>query len=150
MNNDTDITEPIIDESIIQKATGAEYESLEELREARSKLSLWKKLKLTWQGRTRVGRIAGTVLDLAEIAAPGWAIKTRDLIQSTQPKQNPDDMYWLLNRLTERSTWRGLIVAATGAGVTIAPELQGLIITAGASLFAVVEFFVKEPGSEDA
>lgn len=142
----TDITEPIIDESIIKKATGAKYESLKELRQARNKLSFWTKLKLTWKGQTKVGRIAGTVLDIAELAVPGWAVKTRDIIQS---QQKPNNMNWLFNRLTERSTWRGLIVAATGAGVSIAPELQELIIPAGVAVFAVVEFFVKEPQSED-
>ena len=60
-------------------------------------------------------------------------------------------MSWLLNRLTERSTWRGVIVALTSAGVlTLGEEMRTAIVSAGVGLFVLVEVLVKEPESKDA
>jgi len=63
------------------------YDSLEELIQAHKDVSFWDKLKLTVQGKTDVGRVTGTVLNIAELFAPSWAVKARDVIQSqTKPK----------------------------------------------------------------
>lgn len=79
----------------LQKASGAKYETLEELREARQKVNFWTKLKLTWQGKTKVGKITGTALDIAELFAPSWAVKTRDVIQT---RTKPNNMKSILKR----------------------------------------------------
>jgi hypothetical protein len=38
---------------------------------------------------------------------------------------------FIVSRLTEVSTWKGLFLIATAAGATLAPELQNAIITIG-------------------
>lgn len=75
-------------DQIIKRASGAEYEDWEQMREARQQVSFWTKLKLTWHGKTKVGRIGGTFLDVAELFAPTWAVKTRDIIQSQTTPNN--------------------------------------------------------------
>jgi len=45
---------------------------------------------------------------------------------------------YLLSRLREPSTWRGLIMVLMGFGVNISPELSDAIIAAGASAVGVV------------
>lgn len=54
-------------------------------------------------------------------------------------------MNWLLDRLSENSTWRGLIAIATAAGVTIQPDLADAIIAAGLALIGLVNVIRKEP-----
>ena len=43
-------------------------------------------------------------------------------------------MTWLINRLREPSTWRGLIWLATAAGVSLAPDAWEYISTIGIAL----------------
>ncbi len=48
---------------------------------------------------------------------------------------------WLFARLSERSTWLGIVGVATAAGITLSPELIESIIALGiaaAGLIAVV------------
>lgn len=40
-------------------------------------------------------------------------------------------MQYIINRLKEASTWRGLILLAAAFGLHIAPELQEAIVGAG-------------------
>lgn len=138
-----DFTEGKTYEQVLEIATGAKYDSLEELIQARSKVSFWDKLKLTWQGKTQVGRIAGTVLDVAELIAPSWAVKTRDLLQSKTNKEE-NDMNWIIERLQEKTTWRGIIAAATALGMALSPELKEAIIIAGIGLVGLIEAISKE------
>jgi len=49
----------------------------------------------------------------------------------------------VLERLTENSTWRGLIMLATAAGVRLEPELQGQIIAVGLSLVGLINVVRK-------
>jgi hypothetical protein len=49
----------------------------------------------------------------------------------------------LLERLSENSTWRGLILIATAAGVKIEPELQEAILVAGLSLVGLINVIRK-------
>jgi len=57
---------------------------------------------------------------------------------------------WLLARLAENSTWRGLILTATAAGI-ILDEQQATAITAvGLGLVGLINVFRKAPGSSDA
>ena len=41
---------------------------------------------------------------------------------------------YVIDRLKEPSTWRGIILILTAAGVPIAPEMQTVIISAGLAL----------------
>ena len=49
----------------------------------------------------------------------------------------------LLQRLSENSTWRGLILIATAVGVKIEPELQEAILVAGLSLVGLINVVRK-------
>lgn len=44
----------------------------------------------------------------------------------------------VLERLTDNSTWRGLILLATAAGVRMEPELQNQIIASGLALVGLI------------
>jgi hypothetical protein len=43
-------------------------------------------------------------------------------------------MNYIISRLKEASTWRGLILILTAAGVSISPELGEAIVTVGLAL----------------
>ena len=49
----------------------------------------------------------------------------------------------LLQRLSENSTWRGLILIATAVGVKIEPELQEAILVAGLGLVGLINVVRK-------
>jgi len=49
----------------------------------------------------------------------------------------------LLERLTENSTWRGLILIATAAGVKLDPELQNAILAAGLGAVGLINVIRK-------
>lgn len=49
----------------------------------------------------------------------------------------------ILEKLTENSTWRGLILIATAVGVKIEPELQESIIVAGLGLVGLINVVRK-------
>jgi hypothetical protein len=53
-------------------------------------------------------------------------------------------MKWIIERLKEVSTWRGLIVLLGLVGVSLSPEQAQAIVAAGLSIIAVVEVFRKE------
>jgi len=44
----------------------------------------------------------------------------------------------VLERLTDNSTWRGLILLATAAGLRLEPELQNQIIASGLALVGLI------------
>lgn len=49
-------------------------------------------------------------------------------------------------RLSESSTWRGLILLASSAGIAIDPDQSGAIITAGLGLVGLINVFRKSGG----
>lgn len=51
---------------------------------------------------------------------------------------------FIVSRAKEPSTWRGLTVLATTFGVALSPELANAIITAGASIFAIIDIVKKD------
>jgi hypothetical protein len=57
---------------------------------------------------------------------------------------------WLLDRLSENSTWRGIITLLTAAGVVLDPEKANSIIAAGLALVGVINVFRKAPPSAQA
>lgn len=55
---------------------------------------------------------------------------------------------WILARLSENSTWRGIILLVTAAGVKIRPDLIDSIIAIGLSLVAIINIVRKAPANE--
>ena len=57
---------------------------------------------------------------------------------------------WLLDRLLENSTWRGIIAILTAAGVVLDPEKSNSIIAAGLALVGMINVFRKAPPTKQA
>jgi len=123
------------------------YDSIEELLEAYRDVTFLDKIKLTLQGKTDVGRIAGTALDIAGLIAPEWAVRVRHRIQS---KIKPKKMNWIKNRLKERTTWQGIISIITAIGIALNPEQKEAVISLGMAIVTAIWVFKKEPQSKDA
>jgi F0F1-type ATP synthase assembly protein I len=51
---------------------------------------------------------------------------------------------YILDRLNETSTWRGVIGVLTGLGVKVRPDLAESIIAAGIALMGIINIFRKE------
>jgi hypothetical protein len=49
----------------------------------------------------------------------------------------------LLERLSENSTWRGLILVATALGLKLDPELQNAILAAGLGAIGLINVIRK-------
>ena len=52
-------------------------------------------------------------------------------------------LFKILDKLSENSTWRGLILLATAAGVNLEPELQNQIVAAGLGLVGLINILRK-------
>ena len=50
---------------------------------------------------------------------------------------------YVINRLKEASTWRGIFMLLTALGLNIAPELQDSILLAGVALVGVAGVVTK-------
>lgn len=50
---------------------------------------------------------------------------------------------WFLARLGENSTYRGLIAVATAVGITLSPDQQNAIVSAGLGLIGLINVFRK-------
>ena len=57
-------------------------------------------------------------------------------------------MKYILDRLKEPSSWRGLVMIATAFGVSVNPELIDSIIAAGTGLAGVIGFVFKDKVAE--
>jgi hypothetical protein len=53
-------------------------------------------------------------------------------------------MKYILERLKEPSTWRGLFAVLTALGIKLHPEMQEAILTTGLALIGMVNVFRKE------
>jgi hypothetical protein len=53
-------------------------------------------------------------------------------------------MHYLIARLLEPSTWRGLVSLLTLAGLKIAPQESDAILTAGVSVYSAINILRKE------
>jgi len=49
----------------------------------------------------------------------------------------------VLDKLSENSTWRGIILVATAVGLKLDPELQNAILAAGLSLIGLINLVRK-------
>jgi len=52
-------------------------------------------------------------------------------------------LFKIVDSLSQNSTWRGLILLATAAGVHLEPELQNQIVAAGLGLVGVINILRK-------
>lgn len=52
-------------------------------------------------------------------------------------------MNWILDRLSENSTWRGLILIATASGIAINPPLAAAITAAGLGMVGLINVIRK-------
>jgi hypothetical protein len=52
-------------------------------------------------------------------------------------------LFKILDKLSENSTWRGLILLATAAGVNLEPDLQNQIVAAGLGLVGLINILRK-------
>jgi hypothetical protein len=50
-------------------------------------------------------------------------------------------MSYVLDRLKENSTWRGIIMVATAAGLKLEPDAANAIIAAGLALVGLINVF---------
>ena len=57
---------------------------------------------------------------------------------------------YLINRLQEPSTWRGLVLIATAIGVKLEPEQFEAIITIGLAIVGAINVVKKDAKSPDA
>jgi hypothetical protein len=55
-------------------------------------------------------------------------------------------MNWLLRRLQETSTWRGIILLVTAAGIKLEPDLAEAIIALGLAAVGIINILRR--GSE--
>lgn len=53
-------------------------------------------------------------------------------------------MKYILDRLAEASTWRGLIMILTSVGVTVNPDLVAPIVSIGTGAAGAVGVFFKD------
>jgi hypothetical protein len=49
----------------------------------------------------------------------------------------------VIERLSENSTWRGVILVVTALGLRLEPELQNQIVAAGLSLVGIINIIRK-------
>jgi hypothetical protein len=62
-------------------------------------------------------------------------------------KRNPNPirpMNAIVNRLSEQSTWRGIILVATSLGVSIQPDYHEHIIAIGIALVGIINIIRRE------
>jgi hypothetical protein len=52
-------------------------------------------------------------------------------------------LFYLLDRLSENSTWRGIILCGTAVGLKLEPELQNQIVAAGLGLVGLINVLRK-------
>jgi hypothetical protein len=55
-----------------------------------------------------------------------------------------DFMNWLLKRLQEVSTWRGIVLLLTAIGVKLEPDLAEAIIAAGLAIVGTINILRRE------
>lgn len=53
-------------------------------------------------------------------------------------------MHWIIARLREPSTWRGVVWLATAAGLALTPEQAEIIVTAGMALAGAIGVFMAD------
>lgn len=115
---------------------------------------IFRSAKKLIMGRNKAGRKIGYGLDLMGVFVPVVSKirnASKGLLGLNKSKQNKgNDMNWIVNRLKEKSTWRGVIAVLTAVGVGLSPDQKEAIIVLGVAAIGVFEAFFKEPQSADA
>jgi hypothetical protein len=57
---------------------------------------------------------------------------------------------YILNRLNEVSTWRGITLLLTALGISLNPEQVAAITTTGLAIVGAINVFKKDANSPDA
>jgi len=57
-------------------------------------------------------------------------------------------MNYLIERLKEASTWRGIVAILTGFGVYLTPEQQNAIIALGLAVMGAIGAFFPDVGAK--
>jgi hypothetical protein len=65
------------------------------------------------------------------------------VIQNVEIKKTMKILSTIVDSLSQNSTWRGLILIATAAGVNLSPEMQAQIIAAGLGLVGLINVIRK-------
>ena len=52
-------------------------------------------------------------------------------------------MNWVLDRLSESSTWRGIVLTITGLGIALEPDQAAKITAIGLGIVGVINIFRK-------
>ena len=55
---------------------------------------------------------------------------------------------WLLARLSENSTWRGIILLLTAAGTVIDPDMASTIIGTGLAIVGLINILINQSASK--
>ena len=55
----------------------------------------------------------------------------------------------ILNYLTQKSTWTGLVAVATALGLTLKPELSDAIISCALGIFGLIQVIVNDRAGKD-
>lgn len=58
-------------------------------------------------------------------------------------------MKFIIARLSEATTWKGIFLILTAAGVTLKPELQSAITAVGLALTGLVGVFVPDAAAPE-
>ena len=56
---------------------------------------------------------------------------------------------WALSRLSEASTWRGIVLALTSAGMVLKPNQAHFIVAAGLAIVGAINIFRNEKKAAD-
>ena len=52
--------------------------------------------------------------------------------------------WYILDRLSEMSTWRGIVAMVTAAGVALSPDQSNAIVAAGLGIIGVIGAFFPD------
>lgn len=53
-------------------------------------------------------------------------------------------MNWIVSRLTESSTYRGIFAICTAIGISVSPDMQNAIIAFGLASIGLINVIIKE------
>ena len=60
------------------------------------------------------------------------------------PERKPVTMQYIIDRLSETSTWRGFAMLATALGVAMSPDQIAAIIAAGTAIVGLIGVFLPD------
>lgn len=89
-------------------------------------------------------RVAGDAIDGATDIMYQYLFEIDDSTSvSLTTNKNNNNMNWIIDRLHEESTWKGIIVVLTAVGLAISPALATAIIFTGVAIVGTIDVFTK-------